>query len=374
LDFTVDAKGSRLRLTALFDKIPVGNLELARKGDGYAGGGVMFGTKVTATMQRPPAKPSREPRTLSYDPTQYHPLTSAAPNPVLHLVSGDIVRTQTIDPYGQDEHDVPSSMPGNPGTGPFHVEGALPGDTVAIKLLKVRTNRPTARMFLTLDPATMVPGTVQKPGVMTDYIWSLDPSTNSAAPRSPSEKLKNFRVQMRPMLGVISVALSGGQAVPNRELGEWGGNMDYAEMREGVTLYLPVWHTGALIFLGDAHARQAHGEVAGQGLETSMDVEFQVTLIKNQILTQPWAENADYVMVSGIAGSMQGALQRATTGLSTWLKRTYQLDDSEVAVVLGSSLEYDVAEVVSAKFHIVAKVRKDVLALIAPVARAETGK
>ena len=140
--------------------------------------------------------------------------------------------------------------------------------------------------------------------------------------------------------------------------------MDYNQIQEGTTLYLPVYQAGALLTVGDGHAMQADGEITGNGLETSMDVDFTVELIPNQMLNQPWAESDRYIMVSGIGGSLSDALQLATAGLSNWLKSYYRLNSAEVATVLASSIQYDVAEVADPEVHIVAKIAKDVLSQI----------
>lgn len=137
--------------------------------------------------------------------------------------------------------------------------------------------------------------------------------------------------------------------------------MDYNGVREGVTLYLPVYQAGAMLTVGDGHAQQGDGEITGQGLETSMDVEFTVDLIPNQLLDQPWAENDEYIMVSGIGGSLDAALQIATAGLSNWLKSYYRLNASEIATVLAASIRYEIASAAGSQAHIVAKIRKDVL-------------
>src|SRR5439155_1643301 len=79
------------------------------------------------------------------------------------------------------------------------------------------------------------------------------------------------------------------QAIGTSDLGPFGGNLDYNEIREGMTLYLPVYQAGAMLSMGDGHAQQGDGEITGQGFETSMDVEFTVDLIPNQLLDQPWA-------------------------------------------------------------------------------------
>ena len=129
-----------------------------------------------------------------------------------------------------------------------------------------------------------------------------------------------------------------------------------------MTLYLPVYQAGALLSMGDGHAVQGEGEITGQGLETSMDVELTVDLIPGHLMDQPWAENDEYVMMSGIGGSLTEALQNATGGLSNWLRTYYGLNTSEVATVLANTIRYDVAEIVDGHVHVAAKIGKSVLA------------
>ena len=167
------------------------------------------------------------------------------------------------------------------------------------------------------------------------------------------------------MLGCVGVAPPNRQAFQSGNLGRYGGNMDYNQNREGATLYLPVNQPGALLFLGDGHAAQGDGELTGNALETSMDIEFTVDLIRGKSLGQPRSENDEYVMVSGIAGSLDDALKMATTGMSRWLEQEYKLSAGEIAMVLGSSMRYDIAEVVDPQVHVVAKLSKSVLAQIA---------
>lgn len=123
-----------------------------------------------------------------------------------------------------------------------------------------------------------------------------------------------------------------------------------------------MYQAGAHLFIGDGHARQGDGEITGQGLEISMDVEFTVDVIKGPYLDQPWLENSEYVMVCGIAGSLDSAMQAATAGLSKWLSQRYEINDAEIATLLANSIRYDIAEVVDPHINIVAKIGKDVLA------------
>jgi acetamidase/formamidase len=166
------------------------------------------------------------------------------------------------------------------------------------------------------------------------------------------------------MLGCIGVAPPREETLGSGHLGPFGGNMDFREMREGVTLYLPVFRPGALLYVGDAHAAQGDGELPGQGLETSMDVQFTVNVIENKSLGQPWVEDNDYVMVMGAGNSMDDALKQATTGMSRWLADNYHLTPADIAAVLGTAMQYQIAEVVDSEYDIVAKVRKDALARI----------
>ncbi|MEQ9110799.1 MAG: acetamidase/formamidase family protein [Rhodospirillaceae bacterium] len=163
------------------------------------------------------------------------------------------------------------------------------------------------------------------------------------------------------MLGGIGVAPPLDQSFRAGDLGPFGGNMDYPGIAEGARLYLPVFTPGAYLFLGDAHAVQGDGELTGTGLETSMDVSFSVDLIEGWTLGQPWLENAEYIMVMGIAGSLDEALREETTGMSLWLTHTYDLDSSEIAMVLGASLKYEIAEIVNPHINVVARLSKDVL-------------
>ena len=124
---------------------------------------------------------------------------------------------------------------------------------------------------------------------------------------------------------------------------------------------LPVFEPGALLFLGDGHARQGDGEVVGNAMEISMDVEFSVDLIKNKKIGWPRLENTEYLMVLGSARPLLQALQHATTELQRWLMSDYGFDERGSSLLMGHALEYDIANVVDPHFTVVAKIRKDLL-------------
>jgi amidase len=133
-----------------------------------------------------------------------------------------------------------------------------------------------------------------------------------------------------------------------------------------VTIYLPVNVPGAILFVGDAHAAQGAGELTGNALETSMDIEFTVDL-KTGGAPSPRFENSDYLMASGIAGSLDDAFRGATTNLVRWIEQTYGLNPAEASSVLATSIVYDIAEVVDPQVHVVAKVPKSVLTALKPI-------
>ena len=194
--------------------------------------------------------------------------------------------------------------------------------------------------------------------------WTLDLENGTAVPDQPSVKLEQFTIKLQPILGGVGVAPFWDQVSTMTDLGRWGGNLDYNQIREGTTLYLSVYQAGALLFIGDGHAAQGDGEITGQGLEISMDVEFTVDVIRGEYLDQPWAENDEYIMVSGIDGSLTTAMQAATSGLAKWLAMRLALNAAEIATLLTNCVQYDIAEVVDPHTHVVAKIRKDVLSQI----------
>ena len=137
--------------------------------------------------------------------------------------------------------------------------------------------------------------------------------------------------------------------------------MDYAGMTAGVKVMLPVFEQGALLFIGDGHARQGEGEVSGTGLETSMDVEFTVDVIKSKPAAWPRIESDTHIMVLGSARPLLQALQHATSEMLRWLSADYGFTERGASTFMGQALEYEIANVVDPNFTVVAKVRKSFL-------------
>jgi acetamidase/formamidase len=357
-------EGSQVHITAIRP-----NGEEWGKLEGQVSGDEMSGTvkrgndEFNWSARRAPVI-TAQPKTHVFEPTKFHRAFSGTIPPALHINPGDTVQTTTVDAGGRDSKGTPRSMGGNPETGPFYVEGAMPGDTLAIKFHKIRLNRDSAGSGDRIVSGALDPDYYRnaKFDDKFDSQWKLDREAGVAMLAKPTDRLKNFKVNMQPMLGCVGVAPPANQTYRSGWLGSWGGNMDYSGLREGVTVYLPVYQEGAILFVGDGHAAEGDGELNGDALETSMDVEFTVNLIRGKSTQGPRFESDEYLMASGIGGSLQDALQMATTELAKWLERDYKLSPNESNVILGTSVRYDVAEVVDPQVHIVAKVSKSVLA------------
>jgi Predicted acetamidase/formamidase len=329
-------------------------------------GTVQRGSDEMGWVMRRMAVVNTPPRTHTFVPAVFHRVFSGSIEPALHINPGDTVKTTTVDAGGRDEKGASRVMGGNPETGPFYVEGAMPGDTLSIRFNRIRLNRDSAGSGDRIVPSAVNAGYYRDAKFAKDFSseWKLDREKGLGSLAKPTERLKNFRVPLRPMLGCVGVAPPEKQSFRAGWLGPWGGNMDYNGIQEGTTLYLPVFQIGALLFIGDGHAAEGDGELTGDALETSMEVEFTVNLISGNPLPGPRAENSEYLMAMGIAGSLQDALQQATTQLARWIEKDYKLNANESAMVLGTSIRYDIAEVVDPQVNIVAKISKAALAQI----------
>lgn len=205
--------------------------------------------------------------------------------------------------------------------------------------------------------------------------WRLDRANGTASPEAPTDRLKNFKVPVRPMLGGLAVAPGFGSApISTGDTGRFGGNMDFNEVVEGNTVYLPVLQPGALLYLGDAHALQGDGETSQYALETSMEVEFTVDVVRGKSISAPRVESPSQIMALGQAGSLDDALRSATFGLTQWLMQDYGLSLSEVAQVLGSSVQYVVANLAGRSVGVAAKLDKARLAGLVPVTEPTVGR
>ncbi len=318
---------------------------------------------ITAT--RMPAPRGGPPQRHEFKPTIFYREFSASPPPVLRIWPGDTVHTTTVDAGGADEQGIRRSLGGNPETGPFYIETAWPGDTLAVRFTRIRLNRDYAISDdAIVDRAVDSNMAVKLKDAGNDVRWHLDRERMVATSERPGDHLKRFTVPLRPMLGCVATAPGRG-SVPTGDSGGFGGNMDFNEIVEGATVYLPVNRPGALLFVGDGHAAQGDGELNGNALETSMEVEFTVALIHNKRFSAPRVESESQVMTVGLGGSLEDALRSAISGMSQWLEQDYGLTPSEIAQVLGTSVQLSISEVADRNAGVVAKLSKQRLAGLA---------
>src|SRR5436190_1385617 len=298
--------------------------------------------------------------THRFEPKVFYNTFSGAHPPALRIKPGDRVNTYTIDAGGKDASGAQRGRGPNPETGPFYIEGAEPGDTLVVHLLRLETNRATGWSATLLAPYTADPGFLRLEALREPKMamWQIDKQKGIAFIDGGEFKGPRIELPLRPMLGCIGTAPANKAAIPTSFPDNFGGNMDYNGMGAGATVMLPVFEPGALLFLGDGHARQGDGEVLGNAIETSLDVEFSVDLIKQKKINWPRLENQDFIMVLGSSRALNEALQHATTELLRWLMESYGFDERGASLLLGQGMEYEISNVVDPEFTIVAKMRK----------------
>lgn len=317
---------------------------------------------ISRLQAQPPAQVELRPTRFSHSFTKNL-------EPVLHIRPGDTVHTETIDAMGNDQKGVHRTRGGNPLTGPFYIEGAEPGDMLVIQLQKVELNRDYAYTSESFVSRSMPPEIMHILKKNTPLVkWKLQRETGLASIDSSVTKyphLKNFKVRINPFLGCIGVAPDNRKGeILSFFQGPFGGNLDYNRTRSGSTLYLPVFHEGAYLYLGDGHALQGDGEIAGNALETSMDVTFSVKLIKKDstpTLQYPRVEDNDYLMALASAKETPAALKLASKNLLDWLQKDYHLTLEEATQVMSTAIEYSIGEIADPEVVVVAKISKNTL-------------
>jgi amidase len=311
-------------------------------------------------------------------------LTSAQP-PVLRIKSGDRVITATLDDTGGDAQGAKRASAPNPLTGPFFVEGAAPGDLLVVTIEKLTPNRSIGQSSSTMIANSIDPGSITSKPDATRFPWTIDVEHGvvrldlHAVSKSTDWKARfstpEFALPLEPSLAAIGVAPASTDAAVSTTSGAFGGNMMAAAVTPGARVMLRVFQPGALLFLGHGLARQGDGAVTGTGIETSLDVEFSVEVVKKKewphsSVTRPstvvgefeqgWPriETADSVMTVGSASSLLEAVQHATIELHHWLDDDFGLSEKTVSILIGQSMEYEIGSLAGPNFTVVAKVRK----------------
>lgn len=303
------------------------------------------------------------PHPVTFEPTHGVP-TFAVRAPILRLKPGAIVQTRTFSKPG-DYYDVKGGpWPGE--VGPFLIEGATTEDTLVVRILRLRPNRdrgvsavnPTGISAVAGDSRTRM---LNDPLPARRFEWRLDRARNVGILDLPDSASKRIEMPLRPMLGRLAVAPQGEEAFGGLWPGNFGGNMDAADAREGTTVYLPIFHDGAYFYFGDGHARQGDGEICGSGIETTMDVTFQFDVIKGRRIGWPRMEDAEDIMVAGSARPLVDAFRIAQVELIEWLVADYGFDKLDAYQVVSQGGHSRIANVVDPNYTVVAKFPKSLL-------------
>lgn len=306
-----------------------------------------------------------QPKSITFKPTTYYNSFSHKHLPVLKVQQGDTIKSESVDAGGFDMDGKRIAKSGNPVTGPFFIEGASPGDIIAITLTSVSFNR---------DDATTVAGFLKR-SVPLDVFkevfdphaarvkWKLEQEKGYATPEIEGQSLIDFKIPINPFMGCLGLAAPLKSKEPlTYSAGEYGGNMDFNKVRTGATVYLPVFHEGGLLYFGDGHAQQGDGEINGDALETSMNFAFTARVIKGQpSIDFPRIEDDEHVISVAMDKTMEEALKSSTHGLIQWLQRDYDLTTREVSQVLGPLIEYRIPSIASPDFEIAAMIKKKYL-------------
>jgi acetamidase/formamidase len=311
-------------------------------------------------------------KTHRYKPTQYYFTYDARHKPVLKLKPGDILVTSTVDAFGnkvtrsdQRASEIIHLPKVNHQTGPFYVEGAEPGDTLVLHLLKVKPNRDFAVSthlpnfgVLTGETYTAM---LTEPLPEKTYIWKLDFKRNVGILDLPDSKIGKVEIPLHPFLGTVGVAPDFGESVLSLTPAEHGGNMDCVETKEGTTLYFPVFVEGGLFMLGDGHAAQGDGEICGTGLECPLDVTVQVDVIKGKAIRWPRFEDDEFIMVASSTRPLIDAFRSAHVELINWLVTDYGFDRWDALQLVSQVGKTRIGNVVDPKYTVVAKFPKKYL-------------
>jgi len=288
--------------------------------------------------------------------------------PVARLKPGDILETNSVDAFGnaiQKPGDPLSLVKGdNPLTGPFYIEGAQPGDTLAVKIMDIQVDGNQgvgafAPGFGALNETNYTP-MLHPPLPEKIWLYPIDHATNTATFRALDSNF-SVKIPLHPFFGCIGVAPAGGEARSSIVPAEFGGNMDSPEVSVGNTLYLPVNVPGALLYMGDGHAAMGDGEVAGTAIEVPLRTRLQINVLKGQKINWPRFENDDTIMAVGAYRPLDDALRIAFTELVGWIHNDYGISELDTYELLSKVARIHLNEMVDPNYVVVASIEKKYL-------------
>ena len=258
--------------------------------------------------------------------------------PAAHAKSGDTVRFETLDCFGcqiKEESQLLGKLDWtniNPATGPLFVEGAMPGDVLKVEILEIELD----------DHGVMCdgPGNGITGRAVTEESTKILPVRDGMI--TFNEKLC---FPVNPMIGVIGTAPAG-NGIDTGTPGPHGGNMDCTRIGAGATLYLPVNTEGALLAMGDLHARMGDGEVEVCGVEIAGAVTVRVTVVKNCGLPTPFLVNDEIAAAIYSAVTLDDASVGATMAMHSFLMQELGLNEHEAGMLLSVAGDLRICQIV----------------------------
>ena len=318
--------------------------------------------------------------TLTYRPAHGELVyTFGGAPPVRHVQPGTRIVAWTEDCYDgavTKPGQLPSKVmiPGhdNPQTGPFYVDGAEPGDTLAIRIEKLEPARDWAisSSFPGFGALNGTDRTALLGADLPETVWfyQVDKARGVARARSQDGRF-SWEVALAPFLGCLGVSPAGearSTVVPD----SFGGNMDCPEVRAGNTVYLGVRVPGALVSFGDGHYAMGDGEIIGTALEGAMNVELTVDLVKRRETPWPRIENADWIMSVGAARPLEDAARIAFKDMVSWVREKTGMGEMDAYEFVSQNAKAPIVQIVDPEYTVLVKVPKASL----PSAKPEAGK
>jgi acetamidase/formamidase len=193
------------------------------------------------------------------------------------------------------------------------------------------------------------------------FNWKLDLQRNVGILELEKSQRKHIELPLHPFIGSIGVAPRYGRVETALTPGEYGGNLDCVETRQGTVLYLPVWARGAYLAFGDIHAAQGDGEVCGSALETTARVTLRVEVRKQWSIEWARLEDDNYLMTTGSLHSLIDAVRVAQVEMLNWLMRDYGFEKFEGWQILSQAGTMRIGNIVDPNFTVVAKFPKALL-------------
>lgn len=291
--------------------------------------------------------------------------------PVASVMPGTLISTRTRDAFA-NALDTPGQLPSqvvdgrflNPQTGPFFIEGAQPGDTVAVHFVDIVPRgrwgvSATVPFFgaLTSTPET---ATLQAPLPEMSWFYELDVAGGTVRYQAQQSAL-TLDLPLDPMHGTVGVAPPLHEVRSSLAPGSWGGNMDSPEIRRGSTVYLGVNVEGALLSFGDGHARQSEGETCGVAIECAMDSVIIVELVKGTYADWPRIETDDFWMTTGSAKPMEDAFRIAHLDMVRWMSELLEISQMDAYQLVTQTVLSPIANAVDKVYTVVCKMPKKFL-------------